>query len=268
VCKYSVVEGPTDRYVLLSKQVHRSPLNFNATIILRKIPSAVIWLREGDERTMIRVVLVNSIRILANVIAAVLENEPDINVVGRATTVDEALALAPLCDILIASTRLPDHGALRITQAVAQANLTAKVLILGLAESKEEVLHHVEAGAAGYVLQDDSVDALLAKLRSTYAGAAMISPEIAGALLTRVAELVHDSNRIEVGPNTKIDLTAREREILSLIGQGLTNQQIAERLTIEVGTVKNHVHRILHKLNVADPRCAAKELLYELAVDG
>ena len=138
---------------------------------------------------MIHVGLVNSIRILANVIAAVLENEPDIDVVGCATTIDEALTLAPHCDILIASTRLPDDGALRITQAVAQTNLPPKVLILGLAESKEEVLHYVEAGAAGYVLQDDSVDALLAKLRSTYAGTAMVSPEIAGALLSRVAEL-------------------------------------------------------------------------------
>ncbi len=209
---------------------------------------------------MIRVVLVNSIRILANVIAAVLENEPDIDVVGRATTLDEALALAPQCDILIASTRLPDNGALRITQAVAQANLPTKVLILGLAESREEVLHYIEAGAAGYVLQDDSVDALLTKLRGTYAGTAVISPEIAGALLSRVAELSQGSGRTELKPGTSIELTAREREILALIGQGLSNQQIAERLTIEVGTVKNHVHRILQKLNVADRQTAAAYL--------
>jgi RNA polymerase sigma factor (sigma-70 family) len=209
---------------------------------------------------MMRVVLVNSIRILANVIAAVLENEPDINVVGCATTIDEALALAPLCDILIASTRLPDNGALHITRAVTQANLSTKVLILGLAESKEEVLHFVEAGAAGYVLQDDSVDALLAKLRSTYAGVPLISPEIVGVLLSRVAELAQDNKRTGALSNASIDLTAREREILVLIGQGLTNQQIAEQLTIEVGTVKNHVHRILNKLNVADRQTAATYL--------
>ncbi|HTP08496.1 MAG TPA: response regulator transcription factor [Anaerolineae bacterium] len=209
---------------------------------------------------MIRVGLVNAIRILANVVAAVLENEPDVNVVGCATTLDDALDLAPRCDLLVVSTRLPDNGALRVTQAVAQANLPTKVLILGLAESKEEVLHYVEAGAAGYVLQDDSVDALLAKLRSTYAGEAMISPEIAGALLTRVAELAQDNDRAGAVSTTKIDLTAREREILRLIGQGFTNQQIAEQLTIEVGTVKNHVHRILNKLNVADRQTAATYL--------
>jgi RNA polymerase sigma factor (sigma-70 family) len=209
---------------------------------------------------MIRVVLVNSIRILANVIAAVLENESDIDVVGCATTLDEALTLAPHCDILIASTRLPDNGALQVTRAVTQANLPTKVLILGLAESKAEVLHYVEAGAAGYVLQDDSVDALLAKLRSTYAGVPMISPEIVGVLLSRVTELAQDNERAEVVPNTAIELTAREREILTLIGQGLSNQQIAERLVIEVGTVKNHVHRILQKLNVTDRQTAAAYL--------
>ncbi len=209
---------------------------------------------------MIHVGLVNAIRILANVIAAVLENEPDVDVVGCATTLAEALVLAPRCDILVVSTRLPDNGALRVTQAVAQVHLPTKVLILGLAESKEEILHYVEAGASGYVLQNDSVDALLAKLHSTYAGAAMISPEIAGALLSRVAELAHDSARTEVQLNISLDLTAREREILTLIGQGLSNQEIAKRLTIEVGTVKNHVHRILHKLNVADRQAAATYL--------
>jgi DNA-binding NarL/FixJ family response regulator len=209
---------------------------------------------------MIRVGLVNSIRILANVIEVVLENEPDIVVVGSTTMAEEALPLAQQCDVLVVSTRLPANGALRITQAVSQARLPTKVLILGLAESKAEVLHYVEAGAAGYVLQDDSVDALLTKLRSAYAGAALISPEIAGALVVRVAELAQDNDRNGVVPTANIELTAREQEILSLIGQGLTNQQIAEQLTIEVGTVKNHVHRILHKLNVTDRQTAAAYL--------
>ena len=210
---------------------------------------------------MIRVGLFNSIRILANVIAAVLENESDIRVVGFATTLPEALTLAARCDVLIASTRLPDDGALRITRAVTQANLPTKVLILGLAESKAEVLRYAEAGAAGYVLQDDSVDALLLKLRSTHAGDAVISPEIAGALLSRVAELTQEEGRREPpNPGAAVELTAREREILVLIGQGLSNQQIAEHLVIEVGTVKNHVHRILHKLHVADRRTAVAYL--------
>ncbi len=209
---------------------------------------------------MIRVGLVNSIRVLGNVIAAVLANEPDITVVGSTTSIEEAVSLASRCDVLIVSTRLPEYGALRTTQLIAQANLPAKVLLLGLAESKEEVLQYVEAGAAGYVLQDDSVDALLMKLRNTYAGSAVISPEIAGALLSRVAELAQDSERTGELPAPSLDLTAREQEILRLIGRGLSNHEIAQQLVIEVGTVKNHVHHILRKLNVADRQAAAAYL--------
>ena len=207
-----------------------------------------------------RVVLVNAMRILSNVIAAVLKNESDIEVVGCATTVEEALALAPQCDVLVVSTRLPENGALQITQAVAQSKMSARVLILGLAQSKAEVLQYVEAGAAGYVLQDDSASDLLVKIRSVYSGEAFVSPEIAAMLMSRVAELAQTSSQTESKPNQIPDLTRREREILALIGQGLSNQQIAEQLVIELGTVKNHVHTILHKLNVSDRQTAATYL--------
>jgi two-component system nitrate/nitrite response regulator NarL len=206
---------------------------------------------------MIRVALVNAIRILCNVIAAVLENEPDIEIAGCATTVDDALDLAHQCNVLIVSTLVPDDAAFQITQAVIQANLPVKVLILGLAESKEEILRYIEAGAAGYILQDDSVDDLLVKIRATYDGRALVSPEIAALLVSRVAELSQSPADAEIRPNVMVDLTPREREILELIGQGLSNQEIAARLVIEVGTVKNHVHNILEKLNVNSRRDAA-----------
>jgi two-component system NarL family response regulator len=206
---------------------------------------------------MIRVLLVNAIRIMGNVIAAVLQHEPDIEVVGCVTSADDALARASECDVLVVSTRLPDHGALRITQAISAANLPAKVLVLGLAESKEEILQYVEAGAAGYVLQDDSVDDLLTKIRTTHNGEALISPEIAALLMSRVSQLAQLTPKEEVGLEDPTALTPREREILELIGQGLSNQEIADNLVIEVGTVKNHVHSVLQKLNVSSRQEAA-----------
>ena len=209
---------------------------------------------------MIQVGLVNAIRILCNVIAAVLENEPDIEIAGSTTTMDEALDLARRCDVLVISTLVPDDAAFQITQAVVQANLTVKVLILGLAESKEEVLRYIEAGAAGYILQDDSVDDLLVKIRATYDGQALISPEIAALLMSRVSELAQVSAETGDTPDKSVDLTPREREILQLIGQGLSNQEIAEHLVIEIGTVKNHVHSLLEKLNVSSRRDAVRFL--------
>jgi two-component system, NarL family, nitrate/nitrite response regulator NarL len=209
---------------------------------------------------MIRVVLVNAIRILCNVIAAVLENEPDIEIVGSTTTVDEALDLARQCDVLVISTLVPGDAAFQITQTVVQAKLPVKVLILGLAESKTEILRYIEAGAAGYILQDDSVDDLLEKIRTTYDGQALVSPEIAAVLVSRVAELSQSPAATVSRPDLTVELTSREREILELIRQDFSNQEIAAQLTIEVGTVKNHVHNILEKLNVNSRRDAANFL--------
>lgn len=209
---------------------------------------------------MIRVALVNAIRILSNVIAAVLENEPDIEIVGRATAVDEALEIAHRCDVLVVSTLVPDDAAFQITQAVIQAGLPVKVLILGMAESREEILRYIEAGAAGYILQDDSVDDLLVKIRATYDGQALVSPEIAALLISRVAKLSQPPASVGGQPDAMLSLTPREREILQLIGQGFSNQEIAVQLVIEVGTVKNHVHNLLEKLSVNSRRDAANFL--------
>lgn len=209
---------------------------------------------------MIRVLLVNEMRLVSNVIASVLEDESDIEVVGRAAPVDEALALAKESDVVLVSTRLPDNGALKLTSAIAEADPSVKVLVLGLGESKERVLRYVEAGADGYVLKNDSVDDLLRHIRAAQRGKALVSPKIAAALMSRVTELAQLFAEIESGISESADLTPREREILELIGQGLTNQEIADRLVIEVGTVKNHVHSILQKLDVSSRQDAASYL--------
>lgn len=206
---------------------------------------------------MIRVLLVNQIRLLCNVLAAVLEDESDMEVVGCATSVGQALDLAPKSDVILVNTRMPGGAALKLIRDIADAELPAKVLALGLAESKEQILQYVEAGAAGYVLKDDSVDDLLERIRAAHAGRAPVSPKIAAALISRVAEYAQLLDQVETGVGEADDLTPRERETLDLIAQGLTNQQIAERLIIEVGTVKNHVHSILQKLDASNRHEAA-----------
>jgi DNA-binding NarL/FixJ family response regulator len=207
---------------------------------------------------MIRVLIVNSSRLMCNVLASTLEDEPDITVVGCATTADEALAQAHQCDVMILSPRLPPEGsALELTRGVSGMDASAKVLVMGLTESKEQVLKYVEAGAVGYLLQDDSVDDLLEHVRAAYRDRALVSPEIAAALMTRIAELTQLVSDAQPEVQELADLTPREREILDLIGQGLSNQEIASRLVIEVGTVKNHVHSVLQKLNVSSRQDAA-----------
>jgi DNA-binding NarL/FixJ family response regulator len=149
------------------------------------------------------------------------------------------------------STNLPNNGALTLTHRISSKD-TAKVLVMGVAEVEEVILRFVEAGAAGYILREESADALIENIWAVYNDEALISPEISAAIMSRLTltELAEAKSAVDVGSGGYADLTPREREVLSLISQGLNNQEISENLVIEVGTVKNHVHNILQKLDV------------------
>jgi DNA-binding NarL/FixJ family response regulator len=163
------------------------------------------------------------------------------------------------CDIVLATTTLPNDGAYELTRIVAKNNSSPKVLIIGLAESREAIIRYIEAGAAGYVHRQDSVDRLLANIRAAYNDEAIVSPGIAAAIMARLAQLASSAMtaplRQELADTS--ELTRREREVLNLIKQNYSNREIANYLTIEVGTVKNHVHNILDKLSVNSRRDAA-----------
>jgi DNA-binding NarL/FixJ family response regulator len=196
------------------------------------------------------------------VTATVLEEERDMEVVGCVASTDRALTLAGEADVVLISPRLPENGALALTQTLAEIQPELKILALGLTESQSWVLEFVEAGADGYVSRHDSVEDLLRRIRAAYKDRALVSPEIAAALMSRVAKYAQLFDEVEAGMHEQADLTPREREILELIGQGLTNQEIADCLVIEVGTVKNHVHSVLKKLDVSSREDAAAYLAF------
>lgn len=206
---------------------------------------------EKPERR-INLLLVNESRLMGSVIAAALEDAADIYVVARATDTETALRIVQeqAVDVALVSTRLPEQGALSLTRAIAVNTPATKVLALGLTEERQRVLRYVEAGATGYVLKDDSLENLIETVRAAQDGKVFVSPEIAAALMERLSELAHLFSGIETSIAETATLTPRELEVLKLIGEGLTNQQIADEMVIEVGTVKNHVHNILEKLKV------------------
>ena len=208
-------------------------------------------LSEQPERR-INLLLVNETRLMGNVIAAVLDDEPDIHVVACVTNIDAAMTILREQDVDVAlvSTHLPDQGALKLTSAITELTPSTKVLALGMTEDKQRVLRYVEAGATGYVLKDDSLEDMIETVRAAQEGRVFVSPEIAAAIIERLADLAHKTSGFEGNVADTTSLTTRELEVLQLIDDGLTNQQIAEQLVIEVGTVKNHVHNILDKLNV------------------
>jgi DNA-binding NarL/FixJ family response regulator len=208
---------------------------------------------------MIRVFIVDEVCLTADMLVNVLKDKSDIEVVGRATTVDEALPQLLACDIVLATTTLPNDSAYELTSFVAKNKLPAKVLIMGMIESREIIIRYIEAGAAGYIHRQDSVDHLLANIRAAYNDEAIVSPGIAAAMMARLAQLAASTPARTLSQELakSVELTKREREVLNLIKQNFSNEEIADHLIIQVGTVKNHVHNILEKLSVTSRRDAA-----------
>ncbi len=208
---------------------------------------------------MIRVVIVHEIRLMCEMIAGSLRDDPEIIVAGCATNLEEAKEEGSECDVILVSGGLPNGGALAVTHAF-RSSPSVKVVVLGLPESEPAILSFIEAGAVGYVCRENSREELLGIIRSVHAGEARVSPTVAAALIARMRELtdrLKQSNGGIDAEETHLELTEREGQVLGLIAEGYSNQEIAQQLTIELGTVKNHVHNILRKLNVSSRKEAA-----------
>jgi two-component system, NarL family, nitrate/nitrite response regulator NarL len=197
----------------------------------------------GDD--VVRVVVVSDVPLYREGIAQILSATPSVEV-SRTVTI-EALARLDAPDPDVALVDLTAGGGVAAVRAARDVLPDARVVALGVLESEAELLPLVEAGVAGYVSSGASSDELVDAVRSAARGECLASPRIVGGLMRHVAAL---AGRRGSSQGALPRLTSREREILGLIEQGLSNKEIARRLVIEVTTVKNHVHNILEKLGV------------------
>lgn len=212
-----------------------------------------------------KVLLVIEVPLIGNIFASVLEDESDMQVAGCVASLQDALKFIQQqeVNIVLVSAGLPDHGALTLTRAIVESNPMVKVLALGLREEdKQDTLRYIEAGAAGYILKDSSLNEFKQIIRLAQKGEAHVSTKMAGVMMERLSSLARMFSTIENKVDKDARLTSRELEVLQFIGEGLTNQEIAARLVVEVGTVKNHVHSILEKLNVSSRDEAASYLAF------
>ena len=213
----------------------------------------------------IKVLLVNEVRLIGNLFASVLKDEPDMEVLDCLLALDDALEFmkTQTVDVVLVSVGLPDQGALKLTRTIMESSPAAKVLVVGLAEENQhDTLRYIEAGAAGYILKDSSLQELTDMIRLARQGEARVSTRMAGVMMERLFRLARMFSAVEHKVDGDVRLTSRELEVLQFIGEGLTNQEMAARLVVEVGTVKNHVHRILEKLNVSSRQEAASYLAF------
>lgn len=178
-------------------------------------------------------------------LSAMIEREPDIREVGSAydwPSIVDALERCVPDVVLVNLASADSHGLLTGIRAQSPSSL---IVAIGIGDSESEILACAEAGIAGYLLRSEPFSHLIGLLRRVMAGEAVCSPRVTAALMRRVAVLAQERRqRVPV-------LTEREDQILGLLDLGLSNQQIADRLCIELRTVKNHVHHILGKLGVS-----------------
>jgi two-component system, NarL family, nitrate/nitrite response regulator NarL len=195
---------------------------------------------------MIRVLMVTDIRLFGDGLEEVLRHRSGMTVVGSTSDLSEALRQAGELqpDVALVDVRMPQS--LPAVQALTRLFPATKVIVLGVREVEDEVLECAEAGAAGFVSMQCSVDELILSIESSTRGELACSPRMASVLLGHVRTLA----LAQVSPRGRPALTGRELQILRLLDRHLTNKEIARQLGIEVATVKNHVHRLLEKLQV------------------
>ncbi|WP_127358499.1 response regulator [Actinacidiphila soli] len=205
--------------------------------------------REFSPRTPIRVFLLDDHEVVRRGVHDLLDAEPDIEVVGEAGTIDHALARGPALrpDVAILDVRLPDGDGITVCRELRSRMPELACLMLTSFDDDDALLDAIMAGAAGYVLKQIKGSDLIAAVRTVASGQSMLDPATTTRLMS---SLRGDDAPAEPQDELLSGLSPREREILGLIGEGLTNRQIGLRLYLSEKTVKNHISRLLAKLGV------------------
>jgi DNA-binding NarL/FixJ family response regulator len=200
---------------------------------------------------MIRVLVVDETPLLGRVMAAALESNPGIHVVGCAHSVDEALERLRRYNVVLASASLPEMGVFDLIEAVAHLAPWVKVLVIGTADAQQTMVECVEAGAAGYLFREEPVEQLAEGIRRAHQDGSLVLPEMADLAHRRrpSSGLLWIGQEVRTDQTQSIDLTSNERQVLHLIRRGLQHQEIADYLNIDRAMARQHVQTILRKLN-------------------
>lgn len=198
-----------------------------------------------NEQLTVKVFIVEDHELMRVALREALASESWIKVVGEAATVAEAARRIPMIgpDVALLDLRLPDGNGIELCREVKSRLETVRCLIVTQHSDEEALMDSVIAGAAGYVTKDIPIDQLIDAVRRVAAGESLLSAESVQAAMKRLQAAAGRDDKTS-------DLTAKESEVLTLIGEGLSNREIAGRLFLAEQTVKNYVSRILAKLGM------------------
>jgi DNA-binding NarL/FixJ family response regulator len=198
---------------------------------------------------MTRLLLVDDQELVCQGLRAMLNLEPDIQVVGVANNgqvaIQQVEALQP--DVILMDIRMPVMDGREATRIICQRFPDIKILVVSTFDEDDYIAHSIKAGAKGYLLKDMPVEELAQAIRLVDRGYSQMAP---GLMEKMFDSMVSHQSDIETEQPELVELTAREMDVLNLIGNGCTNREIAQQLYIAEGTVKSHVTHILNRLNL------------------
>jgi DNA-binding NarL/FixJ family response regulator len=195
----------------------------------------------------IHLLLIEDNRLLREGLSAMLKEQPDIKVDASPGTGDalaRARKLKPT--VILLDLGLRSQHSLRLVRLLKKNAAEARIIGMDLVPVQEDLVQYVEAGVCGFVLKDATFDDFLATIRSVARGVNVLPPLLAQSLFSQIVE--HATRKSKGNPFASVRMTNREREVIALISEGLSNKDIAQRLHLATDTVKSHVHNILEKL--------------------
>jgi len=196
----------------------------------------------------ISLVLIDDNRLLREGLAGLIRKQPDFKILAASGDIEEALRKVREAKprVVLLDFSLESHDSLRVTTTVREEVPEARVIVMGLLPIQEDVAAFVRAGASGFIMKDASLDDFLRTIRAVADGADVLPPQLTGSLFGQITRQVMSRGRAPV--LEVVRLTEREREVIDLLGEGLSNKEIAARLHVAIHTVKSHVHNVLEKL--------------------
>jgi DNA-binding NarL/FixJ family response regulator len=196
----------------------------------------------------VRILLIEDNRILREGITAMINGQGDITVAAVSDGRENALAKARTsrAQVILMDLGLNSQNSLAVVQSVKKEFPEIKIIGMGLVPTQSDILEFVQAGADAFILKNASVEDVIKTIRSVAGGGTVLPPPMTGSLFSQVAE--HALLKGKRGLRGAIRMTMREKEVIALIAEGMSNKKIAERLNIATFTVKSHVHNILEKL--------------------
>jgi DNA-binding NarL/FixJ family response regulator len=196
----------------------------------------------------ISLVIIEDNRLLREGIASLIREQSDFKVLVASADAEEAVQKVREASprVVLLDLGLKNHDSLRLAGTVNREVPEARIVIMGLLPTQEDIAAFVKVGVAGFVMKDASLDDFLATIRRVAEGANVLPSQLTDSLFAQIVRKAVRSEKAQVSQGVR--LTQRERQVIDLIGEGLSNKEIAKRLHIAVFTVKSHVHNILDKL--------------------